>query len=291
MPDLDQIQRWMQAVIMHPRGVSAGLDSTDARGHLDVDAAAVESVVSRSRSLDSVGRLEVYANAYYARLLECLREEFPALTAAVGVEAFDDLAFGYLQAFPSSSYTLNHLAERFPQYLAETRPERDAGNSQSDWADLLVDLAMLEVQFSQVFDGPGIEKTPLLTAESLQAIAPEGWPEARLIPAPCLRVVEFRFPLDAYYTALRRNESPPLPVPEPSWMAITRRDYVVRRHVVSRPQAVLLQAILRGQPIGKAIEQAAEFAEDLEALAGQLRKWFQTWTGAGFFVRVETAAS
>jgi hypothetical protein len=288
---LTQIQQWMQAVIMHPAGVVAGVDSDQAKGCLPVDPEAIETVITRSKALDSVGRLEVYAHAYHARLLECLREEFPATTMAIGAEAFDELAFGYLQACPPTSYTLNHLATRFPQYLADTRPEREAGSTAPDWADLLVDLAMLEVQFAEVFDGPGIEKSPLLTAESLQSIAPEDWPAARLIPAPCLRVVEHCFPLDPYYTALRRAESPAVPDPAPSWMAITRRDYVVRRHVLSQPQAILLQALLQGQTIGEAIEAAAGHVQNLDEFAGQLRGWFENWSRAAFFIRVDAELS
>jgi len=36
----------------------------------------VEDVICRSRDLTSIGQLGVYGNAYYARLLECLREFF-----------------------------------------------------------------------------------------------------------------------------------------------------------------------------------------------------------------------
>ena len=78
----------------------------------------------RSKRRTSVERLEVYANAYYARLLECLRDEFPALLHAVGEEVFDGLAFGYLQAYPSTSYTLSNLSRNFARFLEETRPPR-----------------------------------------------------------------------------------------------------------------------------------------------------------------------
>ena len=50
-----------------------------------------------------------------------LREEFTATRYAVGDELFDALAFGYLQHYPSRSYTLNTLGEQFPKFLAESR--------------------------------------------------------------------------------------------------------------------------------------------------------------------------
>src|SRR5580698_11091876 len=122
LPRLDQIQRWLQAVIMHPDGVNAGIQSPEARSEVNVSPDQIEQVVTRSQRRTSVERLEVYANAYYARLLECLRDEYPALFHAAGEEVFDGLAFGYLQAYPSQSYTLGELSRRFAQYLEETRP-------------------------------------------------------------------------------------------------------------------------------------------------------------------------
>lgn len=121
--ELDVVQRWMQAVITHPLGIASGVESPEARAELDVDTTHLESVIARSKALTSVERLAIYGNAYYARLLECLRDLFPALVDALGEELFDSFAFSYLQQYPSRSYTLEHLADRFVQFLEETRPE------------------------------------------------------------------------------------------------------------------------------------------------------------------------
>ncbi len=123
MHDLDRIQRWMQSVLMHPGGVAEGVASAAAREHLEIGPEEIEQVVTPSRALTAMDRLSIYGNAYYARLLECMRDEFPVLAHALGEELFDAFAVGYLQKYPSRSYTLNDLATSFPRYLAETRPE------------------------------------------------------------------------------------------------------------------------------------------------------------------------
>jgi hypothetical protein len=131
--ELKLIQRWMQAVIMHPGGVTAGINSTQAQSEIGVTSNEIERLVERSRNLSSIERLEVYGNAYHARLLECLRDEFPGLVHAAGEEAFDALAFGYLQSYPSQSYTLSNLAH-FPRYLR--RPVgRDGNRQRASWPD------------------------------------------------------------------------------------------------------------------------------------------------------------
>jgi hypothetical protein len=292
----DIVQRWMQAVIMHPEGVDAGLASDSARQHLDVAPEDVEQVIARSEAQTSVERLSIYANAYYARLLECLGEEFPVLKRTLGEETFDAFAMDYLQHYPSRSYTLGKLGESFMRYLAESRPakadgdesaEADGGELPADWPNFLIDLATLEWTFSQVFDGPGIEGQTLLTSEQLQAIDAEQWPSARLEVVPCLKLLALRFPVNAFYTAMRRGEEPTLPGPAASWLAITRRDFIVRRHELTERQYELLSALAAGDTIGAAIERAARApGGDIEQFVVELGDWFRDWAAADFFQRV-----
>lgn len=280
----------MQAVITHPDGVVDGAQSDDARRHLEVPPDALETVITRSRNLTSEERLAIYHTAYFARLLECLRNIFPMVAKTLGEEAFDALAFGYLQSYPSQSYTLDRLGDRFARYLAETRPDLDdAGQPTESWPDFMIDLARLEWNIGEVFDGPGIEGQATLSAEQLLALAADRWPAVRLVPASCLRLLSFRFPVNDYFTALRQSgedtDLPPLPEPDDCWLALSRRDFVVRRHALDREQSELLTALISGQPIGVAIEQlAATAATSLDELAGRLQSWFRIWTAAGFFI-------
>src|SRR3984957_12354921 len=291
IPRLDQIQRWLQAVIMHPDGVEAGIESDEARTEIDVTSDCVEQVVDPSKRRTSIERIEVYANAYYARLLECLRDEFPALLHAVGDEIFDGLAFGYLQAYPSTSYTLANLGGHFVQFLEETRPRdeedtetrpTDEGEENPSWPDFMIDLARLERTYSEIFDGPGTEQLKLLGADEIQSIQPDDWPSARLIPVPCLRLLFLRYPVQEYATGVRKKEDAPLPDPQPTWLAVSRINYVVRRWTLSQIQYDLLAALIAGQTVGEAIQQAAlsvsQSGDSLEEFAADLRSWFQEWS-------------
>ena len=203
-----------------------------------------------------------------------------------GAETFDGFAFGYLQAYPSRSYTLGHLGANFGRFLSETRPD------DADWPDFLIDLATLEWTFSQVFDGPGVEGKPLLEAAALREIPPERWGEVRLEMVPCLKLLALRFPVNAFYTAARHGETPPIPEPGESWLAVTRRDFIVRRHELSRPQFELLSALIAGDPLEAAIARATESpGADFETIAARLGDWFQTWAAEGFFAGLATAGA
>jgi len=295
-----QIQQWMQAVITHPRGIEAGAESDAARGIFQVDSQQIESVILPSQRMSSIERLEVYGNAYYARLIHCLQDLYPALRHATGKEGFDQFAFGYLQRFPPTGYTLGKLADNFVTFLDETRHEHfssdtdqtaeasgDGRSAAPEWTRFIVDLARLEFTIDEVFDGPGIEKQPPELAASLSSVPPEAWESLRLTPVACLRLLAFEFPVNDYYSAFRQDKSPALPAAEPTFLAITRRAYVVRRIPLDATQYALLAAITSGATLGEAIVAATDSDADADQLSASLSDWFSMWTRAQFFAGIE----
>jgi hypothetical protein len=280
--------------------VAEGIASDDARRHLDVDAAGIEQVVTRSKALTAVERLEIYGYAYYARLLECLKEEFPAVLHAVGEEAFDSFALGYLQKYPSRSYTLFELGAKFPLYLHETRPadedDEDAAAADSDqadaddWIQFVIDLATFERTVGEVFDGPGPEDRVLLTADRLGSLSGEEFLGARLQCVECLRLLRLDFPVDGFYQAARRKEDVPPPAPAETFLAVTRMNFVVCHHALSRPAWELLGSLLAGESLAAAIEDAAGASEGAdEELTANLQAWFADWAARGYFRAIELA--
>ncbi len=289
MPELDVIQRWFQSVVTHPAGVDEGVESADAQELIVLRPGELEKVILRSKNLSARDRISIYANAYYARLTECLGETFPVFRRTVGHELFHDFAVEYLRACPSGSYTLSLLGDRFADHLQQTRPPRPGDGA--DWADFLIDLVRLEWTIEQVFDGPGLEKQMPMNAADWRAIAPGAWPHARLVTAPCLRLMSFRYPVNGYYTrALASKPQQDLPIPEPAdrWLAVTRRDYVVHRYDLSLPQYILLGSLQRGRTVGDAIASTADVTPmGDDELAAALDSWFSQWTGREFIMAAE----
>ena len=149
--------------------------------------------------------------------------------------------------------------------------------------------------YSEVFDGPGTERELLLSAEQIRAVPPHQWPDARLVCAPCLRLLSLRFPVHEYATSVREKEDPTMPDAVPTWLAISRINYRVRRWSLSQTQFELLERLLEGLPVGRAIESTAERAighgECVDRLAEELRDWFEEWSASGFFQSVELSPS
>jgi hypothetical protein len=283
-PRLAQVQRWMQSILMHPGGVTEGVEAPAALREIDMTLERLPEVILPSQSLSSANRLEIYVNAYHARLMECLDEEFAVTRFAVGEELFGALSFGYLQHYPSESYTLCELGRRFPQFLAETRLHArgiPAGTSDT-WPEFIIELATLERALYEVYDGPGTEATGSLDPASLAALKPEDWQQILLTPAPCLRLLAFGHDVSGYWGERKDDLAPVTPVAEHRWLAICRRDFVVERFELDEPQYLLLTALARGDTLPSAIAAASAVAP-VDQLEEKLGTWFAGWMAGGFF--------
>lgn len=214
-------------------------------------------------------RLDVYRNAYLARLLEVLRELFPCTRFAVGDDIFDQLMLDYLEHCPPRSYTLAKLADRLVEHLDATRPD--------GWGEFVVELARLEEAIDRVFDAPGGESlSPLTLPDPLSG-------SLRLTLTPGLELLSFRYPVSTFYTAWKHDRSPEWPEHKAEYVALLRREFIVRRYELSKPQFELLQRIAAGTSLDEALAALAVGDEQAGGLAASLRHWFAFWTSERFF--------
>lgn len=262
----------MQAVIRHPQGPVAGADSPEAVEALGWRAAPGE-IVAPSARLSPEERLGIYHRGYHLRLLECLRAMHPALVHALGADLFDEFALGYLEEHPSVNRSLFELNAAFAAYLQAHRPDRDGPDEV--WPDFLVDLARLERAFLEVYEGLGTEERWTPSAADL----PDEPADAVVALAPCVRLIASRFPVAGYLVAVRAGEDPPVPLPEPSAVALTRRNYQVVLLPMSPEELCLLEALEAGIPLGEAARAARRPLGDAWAL-------LRTWANAGLVASV-----
>jgi hypothetical protein len=265
---LDELQKWFQAAVTHPGGVATATD----------DVAAIV-LPSSQQSADE--RLGVYAQAYWARLLECLREEFPTLRAAIGDEAFDGLAVDYLIHYPSQSYTLAELGSRFADHLAATRPD-------DDFSAAAVELARLERTIGEVFDSPGGETLGYLTPEAAAAVPADRRADLRLLPLPTFVLLRFEYDVNSWFTRMRADPHDATRAERrPTFVALSRRQFIVRRHPLSEIQYDLLTELRGGSTLGRALTTLTDAHPTAVAeIAVSLGAWFAEWSAAGFFRNV-----
>jgi hypothetical protein len=249
-PPLVDLQNWLLSVIIQPEMT---------------DADAIGQAILPSHQQSPTERLAVYQQAYLARLLSVLRELFPCTRFAVGDELFDDFAAGYLRRYPPHSYTLGRLADKWVDYLDESRP------ADADWSGFVVELARLEQAIDRIFDGPGPEQLPPFI------LPPNPTDDLQLTLAPGFELHAFAFPVSAYFTAWKADTRPAWPERGEQFVALFRRDYIVRRLELDRAQYDVLSRLARGQTLAESLQGAADASPE------QVRGWFTSWAAAGFF--------
>ena len=263
---LPAVQRWMQEALAFPRRVDPG---------------AVGRILAGSARLDSAGGLAVYQRGYFLRIASCMREQFPALCHALGTTLFDDFVADYIRDRPPESHTLYDLGRRFPAWLEESRPDRDFPPGEREtWIDFMTDLACFERQVFVLFDAPGHEGRPFADAAT---------PDRRLRLQPCFDLGAYRFPVPAYYHAVRRGEAPPLPPAGASFAALVRTDYVTRTIPLGEAQYLFLKAMAEGGGVDDGIAAAARRLaipdEDVRRSWQEAQR--QRWLDWGFFIAAD----
>jgi hypothetical protein len=272
-PGLASLQRWMQAVIVHPGETGEALRGVEAKRQ--VPPSRVGEVLLPSKTLGPEERLAIYHGMYLVRMEEALASDYPGLKHFLGDDRFRDLVRDYVQAHPSRSYSLNPLGLHLPEFVADHFPGRHRA--------FLADLARLERAMATAFDA---DETPRIGEADIAAVPPEAWKSARLKTVAGFSLLSLRYPVDEYLQGvIDEVHDHPRPRLKGSWVAVYRRDYAVYRLSLSRPAHDLLADLAAGRPLGQAIARVQSHRRRVSE--HELFRWFRDWVSVGIFSRIK----
>ena len=264
-----EISGWIRA----PEGIARALTDQDAVSRDSQSGAArerLESLIRGTPTLDAVGRLEIYANAYFHRILGVLTADFPALRGALGEEIFHDLVTSYLLVEPSRHPSLRYAGRRLPDFVSGH--EATAGiRLQAPWAG---ELASFEWARAEVFDAT--DKAVLARAE-LASLAPEGFASLRLGLGPWVALRAFEHPVDRLWRAAIRGESSDPEAPGTTTrMVVWRNNEQVLHRRLERLESDALMRVQLGTGFAELCAWAGRQVTESDApalAAGWLEKW------------------
>jgi hypothetical protein len=275
-PSLADLQHWMRWIITEPRGIRAALTSSWPH-----DPALAERYKEPERQLDVIeeaaplsrhDRLDVYANAYFYRLLDSLTTDFKTVHRIVGEEKFHDLVAHFLMHYPSHSPNIGDLGEAFPEFIK--------GYPLSEQFPFLHDLAALE---RAIMECLYTHHLPALDASSIQTKSEDEWAKARFVLDPSLRLMNVQWPVDSLWK--RREHLEPLLLPgardlAPRYLLLYRDDNWVRVSVVDVQPWTALHMLRSGMPL-EAVCDALSKQGSPHSEALPVMEWFSSWVAAG----------
>jgi hypothetical protein len=267
---LRQLQRWLVSVSTNPEGPPSGA-SSDL--HL-------ERLVTRGPMLSAAELLAIYHDGYYARLEECLKDDYPAVAYALGEQRFSELSRAYVDEHPSRSPSLNRFGRSLARFCREL---------EQPWSAFVADLARLEWALVEIVHEAA---APPLTQASLAALPQERLGRVRLVPNDALRLVACDYPVNGFYQSFREGTEPEMPPRSPTVVLVYRRGLSLWRQELEPRAALLLQDLLCGSPLDQAIASLElRYTGDptLVELPNQVASWLGAWIAGGLFRAAELA--
>ena len=282
--DLKRTQELFWTLITAPEGVRAAIDGLSGRG--SIDEASINALFAGDEQLPAVERLDIYANMYFYRLLDCLAEDFPKVRAAIGPERFHNLVTDYVLRHPSEHPSLRFLGRRLPEFIRDH--EVAAG------FPFLADLARLEWARADVFDAP--DAAPL-SREALARLPQERAGESRFTLIPAFALLRFDHEVVRFWRALDEAGAAPaaapargsisLPARRRTAARVWRKDLVVYHASLDDEEVLCLELAQAGETLGRICQVLAAGRSPAQA-TGRAGRMIQTWLEDGILAGVET---
>src|SRR3989441_113585 len=309
MIDLRQAQELFWTLITAPEGVRPAIEDLERRG--DLEGRVIDEMFTGDEALPAVERLDIYANMYFYRLLDCLAEDYPKARAALGPAHFHHLVTDYLLRHPSEHPSLRPLGRHLPQFVA-SHPL--AGGF--PW---LADLARLDWARADLFDAPD---APPLSRDALAALPQERAGEARFTMVPAFALLRFDHEVVRYWRGLddaasggspeetihgratgnaaregpensdaHTHEGPcgvATPARRQSWARVWRQDFVVHHCSLDEQEAQCLDLVRSGESIARVCQRLAA-GRGVTRATERAGRMIQGWLDDGILAGVTLA--
>ena len=212
------------------------------------------------------GHMEIYINAYSARMRQALADNFPVLHSALGDDGFDALASAYCAAHPSTHRSIRWLGDGLVDFM-QTHPDTVPHPA-------LLDIARMDWAMRAAFDAADAE---CLQLQDLATLEPSDWPTLSLRAVPSLRVLHLEWGVEALWHTLHAdaNAQTSEPLQAAHGMRVWRQHLECRWRSVDATETIALQWLQPGVSFGDLCEglHQAGVANPAQKAAELLQTW------------------
>lgn len=264
--DLEQLEGLLYRLITAVSGVGEGLAAERY-----VPAGGLGAIVLGDERLTAEARVEIYANMYFYRLLEALKEDFPATLAVLGDDNFHNLVTGYLVEYPPTEPSMYHLGRHLADFLRD-HPMREN-------TPFVADLAALERATVEVFHAADART---LDAEAMRAIPAEQWGALDIGTHPAVQILPLEWRVADLLRAVEdRREWTPAAAGAVSAI-VWRRDSRAFYRELEPVEVRALDAARRGATFAEVCELIAADSDQRDSV-GEINRLLERWLRDGIF--------
>lgn len=237
------------------------------QSHVHRPARVMERAVLATPRAGAARRLSIYAEGYRLRLAAALANDYPALQALLGEDAFNALMREFVSAHPSRVANLRWYGGGLARFLARSPRWRVR--------PVLAELAAFEWALGLAFDA---EDTPLLAVEDVARVPAEDWPGMRFALHPSVQWLDLRSnaPRIWQWAADHGRKPKPRLLAAPVAWLVWRKGQTPFYRALPPDEAWALAALGRGRGFGAVCNGLRKFAGNSGAAqrgAQLLRNW------------------
>jgi hypothetical protein len=194
-------------------------------------SAELTESVAPEPGVDPLTRLGIYADAYWLRLFDVLRSDFPVLARELGEERFASIAREYLISYPSTEPSVRFLGRKFASFL----------EGRDDLPAYCAAIARLEWAITNAFDAAD---SSAIDASELCEIVADKWAFLRFAPIHALSLLVEQWPIQKLWSG---EEARSLVRQETTICVWRDRDCEVRHVELDAREAEAMKMMLAGE--------------------------------------------
>ena len=250
---LADLQSLLYRLITSPAGAE------EAAAHEPMlQGCGLEGVIAGDEGLSAGERVRIYANAYFYRLHDILKEEFHCTYTVLGDVNFHNLITAYLVEYPPTEPSVLYAGAQLPRYLQSINSF--AGIPISQWP-FLADLARLERVCLEVVHGVD---AATLDESWLRQLTPELWPSLRIRLQPAAQILDVEWSVDRLMATIKDGRQWETPVRTSAAILVWRGKSQVRYRCLEPGERAALRVAASGSDFAA---MCTALNNDLESLA------------------------
>jgi len=235
----------------------------------------IKAQIVSTQDLKSDLRLAIYANAYVARMVETLQNDFPALHYLLGEESFYQLGTAYTRHHPSVHPSLNGFGQHVVSFIQTSAVYTDRA--------YLAEVAQLEWSLSTAFRTTNATS---ITEADVATLPAEKWPELCFEFDPSVMWFSYHWNVIALWNAVKNKQDIPdivkLDVPEKC--VVWRQDLRTMFRTLEPVESEVLPLVMENISFGELCELMSEHSESPENVPMQAAGLLKAWINNGFII-------